>query len=50
MFDEMSAMFNVIRTTNILKEYVQQYGIDIGNKQVRVALFEYILRQNLKYS
>ena len=50
VFDDEEAMFNVVRTTNILKEYVQQYGIDIENKQVRVALFEYILRQNLKYS
>lgn len=50
VFDEEVAMFNVIRTTNILKEYVQQYDIDIENKQVRVTLFEYILRQNLKYS
>lgn len=50
VFDEEEAMFNVIRTTNILKEYVQQYGVLIANKQVRVALFEYILRQNLKYS
>lgn len=50
VFDEEEAMFKVIRTTNRLKKYVQQYGIDIENKQVRVALFEYILRQNLKYS
>lgn len=50
VFDDEEAMFNVVRTTNILKEYVHQYGIDIENKQVRVALFEYILRQNLKYS
>lgn len=50
VFDDEAAMFNVVRTTNILKEYVQQYSIDIENKQVRVALFEYILRQNLKYS
>lgn len=50
VFDEEATMFNVVRTTNILKEYVQQYDIDIENKQVRVALFEYILRQNLKYS
>ena len=50
VFDNEEAMFNVVRTTNILKEYVQQYDITIENKQVRVALFEYILRQNLKYS
>lgn len=50
VFDDEEAMFNVVRATNILKEYVLQYGITIENKQVRVALFEYILRQNLKYS
>lgn len=50
VFDNEEAMFNVVRTTNILKEYVQQYDVDIENKRVRVALFEYILRQNLKHS
>lgn len=50
VFDNEEALFNVVRTTKILKEYKQQYGIDIEDKQVRVALFEYILRQNLKYS
>jgi len=50
VFDDEAAMFNVVRTTNILKEYVQQYGVLIEDKHIRVALFEYILRQNLKYS
>lgn len=50
VFDDEEALFNVVRTTKILKEYKHQYGLDIEDKQVRVALFEYILRQNLKYS
>ena len=50
VFDDEAALFNVVRTTKILKEYKQQYGIDIEDKKVRVTLFEYILRQNLKYS